>query len=52
MNKGVTAWLVIFAVSAAAFFLIAAIVAVNGFTDLKTLLRYSDRKDKSTHKDR
>jgi hypothetical protein len=47
MANGAMIWLVIFAVSAAAFFVIAAIVAVRGFTDLQTLLRHSDRKGKS-----
>lgn len=43
MDNGAIIWLVIFAVSAAAFFVIAAIVAVKGFADLQNLLRHSKR---------
>lgn len=45
MNNGVFVWIVIFAVSTAGFFLIAAIVAIKGFFDLRLLLRHSDRAD-------
>ncbi|MGB7067982.1 MAG: hypothetical protein WBD22_00620 [Pyrinomonadaceae bacterium] len=43
MDNGAIIWLVIFAVSGAAFFVIAAIVAVKGFGDLQKLLRHSKR---------
>ena len=45
MNNGVTVWLIIFALSAAGFFIIAAIVAVKGFGDLQALLRHSGQRD-------
>ena len=41
MNTGTLFWLIIFAVSAAVFFVIATVVAVNGFGDLRDLLRSS-----------
>jgi hypothetical protein len=47
MNNGVFIWIVIFAVSTVGFFLIAAVVAVKGFFDLRLLLRHSNRNDKS-----
>lgn len=46
MNNGVFIWIVIFAVSTISFFLIAAVVAIKGFFDLRLLLRNSNRKDK------
>ncbi|MDQ4122051.1 MAG: hypothetical protein M3209_11475 [Acidobacteriota bacterium] len=46
MSNGVFIWIVIFAVSAVGFFLIAAIVAVRGFFDLQLLLTHSNRNDK------
>lgn len=46
MNNGVIIWLIVFALSAVCFFVIAAIVTVKGFADLRTLLRHSERKDK------
>jgi len=46
MNNGVIAWLIIFALSAAGFFIIALIVSVKGFADLRTLLRHSEQRDK------
>lgn len=39
MNKGTLFWLIIFAVSAAAFFVIAATVSIRGFGDLLLLLK-------------
>ena len=42
MNNGVFIWIVIFAVSTVGFFLIAAVVAVKGFFDLRLLLRHSN----------
>jgi hypothetical protein len=42
MRTGILLWLLIFAVSAAAFFIVAAIVAVNGLGDLRDLLRRTD----------
>lgn len=46
MNNGVSVWLVIFALSATGFFIIALIVSVKGLADLRTLLRHSERRDK------
>jgi hypothetical protein len=40
MNVGALLWLLIFGVSAAVFFVIAAIVAVKGFRDLIELLHH------------
>ncbi len=39
MNTGALLWLIIFAVSATVFFIVAAIVGVRGVSDLKDLLR-------------
>jgi hypothetical protein len=50
MNNGVIIWLVIFALSGASFFVIAAIVTVKGFADLQSLLRHSEREDKPNAK--
>ncbi len=47
MNNGVIFWLIIFALSAASFFVIAAIVTVKGFGDLRALLQHSGRRNKS-----
>ena len=44
MDNASVVWLVIFALSAILFFAIAAVVAVNGLTDLKKLLRHSKRQ--------
>jgi len=38
MTAGVIIWLVIFAISAASFLLIAAVVTVRGFVDMRMLL--------------
>jgi hypothetical protein len=40
MNVGTLVWLVIFGISGAVFFVIAAIVAVKGFSDLLELLHH------------
>ena len=45
MNNGVTIWLIIFGLSAAAFFIIAFIVSVKGLDDLRDLLRHSSQRD-------
>lgn len=45
MNNGVFIWIFIFAVSTVGFFLIAAIVAIKGFFDLRLLLRHSNQAD-------
>jgi hypothetical protein len=47
MNNGATVWLVIFALSAAGFFLIALIVSINGIADLRDLLQHSEERDKT-----
>jgi hypothetical protein len=41
MDSRAVIWLLVFAVSAALFFLVAAVVAVRGFSDLRGLLRHS-----------
>ncbi|MDQ3750579.1 MAG: hypothetical protein M3367_16415 [Acidobacteriota bacterium] len=46
MNSGVIIWLIIFALSAACFFVVAAIVTVKGLADLRALLRHSEPEDK------
>jgi len=50
MNNGVVIWLIIFALAAAGFFVIAAIVSVKGFADLRTLLQHSKHRDKPNSK--
>jgi hypothetical protein len=40
MRTGALLWLIIFAVSAATFFVVAFIVTINGFGDLRELLRW------------
>lgn len=45
MNVGIIIWLLVFALSAAVFFIVAAVVAVKGLGDLRTLLRHSKRSD-------
>lgn len=47
MNNGVIVWLIIFALSAAVFFVVAAIVTVKGLADLRALLQHSGRRNKS-----
>ena len=47
MNNGVIVWLIIFALSAAGFFLIALIVSIKGLADLRNLLQHSEQRDKS-----
>ena len=39
MRTGILVWMIIFGISAVAFFIVAAIVSVKGFSDLKDLLR-------------
>jgi hypothetical protein len=39
MRTAALVWLIIFAISAAVFFIVASIVAVKGVSDLKDLLR-------------
>ncbi len=50
MNNSVIIWLIIFALAAICFFVIAAIVTVKGFGDLGALLRHSEREDKPNAK--
>ena len=45
MDKAAIVWIIIFALSAILFFAIAGVVAVNGLSDLKKLLRHSKRHD-------
>lgn len=46
MNNGVLLWLIIFALSAACFFIIALVVSVKGIKDLRDLLRHSEPSDR------
>ncbi len=46
MNNGVIIWLIIFALAAACFFVIAVIVSIKGFADLQDLLQHSKHRDK------
>jgi len=39
MNTGALLWIITFAIAAAVFFIVAAIVSVRGVSDLKDLLR-------------
>lgn len=39
-------WGIVFAISAAVFFIVAAIVAFKGFDDLRDLLQHSANKDR------
>jgi hypothetical protein len=39
MNSGAIFWTIVFALSAACFFIVAAIVTVKGSSDLRDLLR-------------
>ncbi len=43
MNTGATIWLIIFAVSAIVFFVIAAGVSIRGLADLRALLGQSEQ---------
>jgi hypothetical protein len=43
MRIGTLLWLIIFAISAAVFFVVAFIVTINGFGDLRDLLRSPDK---------
>jgi hypothetical protein len=45
MNTGTFFWMIVFAISAATFFLVAAIVTFKGFRDLLDLLRTSGPAD-------
>ena len=46
MRTGTLIWLIIFAISAATFFIVAAVVAVKGIGDLRDLLRPPDDRGK------
>ncbi|MCA1603247.1 MAG: hypothetical protein LC776_16960 [Acidobacteria bacterium] len=45
MKTGTLLWMIIFAISAAAFFIVAAIVTIKGFADLRDLLRPPDERN-------
>jgi hypothetical protein len=47
MNGGALFWLIIFALSTACFFVVAAIVTVKGSDDLRELLRVSRQDHKN-----
>ena len=42
MKTGALLWSIIFAISAAVFFIVAGIVAIKGVSDLRDLLRSPD----------
>lgn len=44
MNTGTFVWLIIFAISAAVFFIVAGIVTIKGLGDLRDLLRAPDER--------
>ena len=46
MNTSTLVWMLIFAAAALCFFVIAAVVTVKGFGDLKELLRFTKRADR------
>lgn len=48
MNTGTLIWLIIFAISATVFFIVAAIVSVKGVGDLRDLLSASEPADRET----
>jgi hypothetical protein len=45
MTAGTLVWLIIFAVSAAMFFIVAGIVAIKGVGDLRDLLSVPDERE-------
>jgi hypothetical protein len=45
MNTGTLIWLIIFAISAATFFIVAGIVTIKGLSDLRDLLRPPDERN-------
>jgi hypothetical protein len=47
MNTGTLVWMLIFAASALCFFVVAAVVSVKGFGDLRYLLRLTKHRDGS-----
>jgi hypothetical protein len=46
MRTGTLVWMIIFAISAATFFVVAAIVTIKGLGDLRDLLRPPDDRGK------
>ena len=46
MNTGTLIWMIIFAVCALGFLVVAAVVTVGGFGDLRELLRFTKRADR------
>ena len=50
MNNGVIVWLIIFALAASSFLVIAVIVSIKGFADLQDLLQHSKHRDKPNAK--
>jgi hypothetical protein len=44
MNTGTLVWLIIFAISAVAFFIVAGIVTIKGLGDLRDLLCAPDER--------
>ena len=49
MNTGTVVWLIIFAISAAVFFIVAGIVTIKGPGDLRYLLRAPDERENDRH---
>lgn len=46
MTNGALFWLIVFAISAAVFFVVAAVVAFKGLSDLRGLLSRPDDKNR------
>ena len=51
MRTGTLLWLIIFAVSAATFFIVAVVVTAKGIGDLRDLLRPPNDRDKKSGTD-
>ena len=47
MNSGALIWMIIFAACGLCFFVVAAVVSIRGFGDLKELLRFAKRAGRS-----
>ena len=45
MKSGALFWMIVFGISAAAFFVVAVVVTIKGFGDLRDLLRPSDERE-------
>lgn len=50
MSNGTLLWLIVFAISALCFFIIAVVVTFRGFSDLRELLRHSKHEEPNVEK--